>query len=1768
NKVNLTVVAGTPAVANSAISVASNNVVSAQSVLATAQIKDAYGNPLPAATVVFKKSGGTSTGTLSATTNVGNGVYTAVYSGIVAGTAQALQVEVNGTVLSMSANITVIPGPASSATSTLATTATSILSGNSATISAHLRDVNGNSIPSGVFVNFAKSGGTASGTLSPVNNDGGGVYSTTYTGINAGLAQTISVVVDGITLSPTVSVAVTANAPSLANSTLTITNGTVTSGQFVTLVATLKDLNNNPVESGFTVTPTMTGGTSTGTFTAVTNQGNGAYSFRFNGVTAGTTKTIGINVNGTALGLTQNISVVPGAPSPTLSTISVSQATISAGATSTISATLRDDNSNVIASGYTVTFTKSGGTSSGTLGSVVNAGSGVYTTTYSGENAGSAQTISVSINGSPLGPTTTIAVLPGAPNNSLTTFTVSTDQVIAGSNSTLTINLKDAYSNPISSGVVVGIQTLGGTSNGTLSAVTNAGGGVYTATFNGTVVGTPLIFQATANAGAIGPTRTVQVLVGAPVAANSSLTVTSSPTASGGTAIIAATIRDAYNNLINNEYSIVFDTILGSSSGTLTNLTHLGNGQHRVDYNAILAGSAQTVRVLADGAPIAGLTASIQVTAGTVSAANSTFSISSTTVQSGTTANLNMNFRDANDNPINNGTVTFVKSTGVSNGNISSPATFSANGNYAATYSATTQGAAQTITPVVNGTTVNALALSVTVIAGPPDHLTLSGTTTGINAIDCNGPYNLTLKDSANNTTSSLSELTMQFQSQTANTFNYLIFDDSNCTNNVTEVTFPIGTSSKSFFFKTFKPLTSNLIVNAPGSIVDLIVGFSVNPVFSWIGSAANSTMTGSGSAVVGSDGAAGSLEPFDIHIDGNNMFVSDFTANRILKYNISTNTYEGWIGHIDDKEGLSGDCASAAIEDITPGWCMGGRSQNSTTPAILTAPRGLGSDGTYLYVASGHRILRFLISTGAFQGWIGRIATVTGMTPVACASAGIGAPTPTWCYGGTVGTSNGDGSFNTPSDVLALNGKLYITDTSNHRLQKWSASGAYEGWMGRINSATGLAPAACVAAGAGAATPTWCTGGTPQASGRRGLNNATPTPDPTPVEGFNNPRPITTDTNYLYIGDSSNYRISRIDLNTNTFAGWIGRLNQATGSAGVYPTSPAYTTNNGNIYPATWISGGGSYESSSATGFGAPYGLDYIDGKLYIADSSYNRVIKIDAADGQNPEWIGRVNSSPAGGASGCSSTPTLSVTPGWCRGGSANMRGPANGAFNSSTGVAVSAGSMYVVDRGNFRIQKFNRSTGAFESWIGAQQSLASTWSRNLSLGASRLGFDNYSFANTANIWNGITLDDSNLFVTDAGWHRIKRHATLNGALIGYIGQLNGSVSSGAYLGYPPTAPEACQGITTGMTPDWCTGGGRTIAGSGVHGYNSPRGIASDGTHIYISNLNNHRLDKVRIADAVYIGWMGQVSTTPTDGDAGCTSTNSPNVTPGWCISGTAGSSAAFGGLDGPRGIFFDKTDTKLFVADNRKIARIDPASGLVEAVIGHITTAGAGCTSNGVVASGWCGVGAVAGTGTNRYGGVSNPTGIATNDTYIFATDLGNHRLLRFNKTTGSAAGFIAQLNSNAGLITNAADLCNGLAGPFPKSTPGWCTGTLVADLSTISGTGNNMFNNPSGVWADETYVYVADSGNNRIVRINAVTGTFEGWKGVIGTTAGMTDTDCINAGVGNVTPKWCDNGTAMPSQKLGGFSYPTGIFGDANYLYVQDSINNRVVTVPRN
>jgi hypothetical protein len=197
----------------STVTVSVETVASGGAVTLTLQAKDASSTNLTTGglTVLFSVSGGTSAGTVSATTDNANGTYTANFTAVTAGTATTVRATIGGTtVTSTLPSITVTPGAVSTSQSTVTVSVQTVASGGAVTLQLQAKDANGNNLTSGsLTVVFSVSGGTSTGTIGATTDNANGTYTAVFTAVAAGTATTVRATIGGSPLTsalPTVTV--------------------------------------------------------------------------------------------------------------------------------------------------------------------------------------------------------------------------------------------------------------------------------------------------------------------------------------------------------------------------------------------------------------------------------------------------------------------------------------------------------------------------------------------------------------------------------------------------------------------------------------------------------------------------------------------------------------------------------------------------------------------------------------------------------------------------------------------------------------------------------------------------------------------------------------------------------------------------------------------------------------------------------------------------------------------------------------------------------------------------------------------------------------------------------------------------------------------------------------------------------------------------------------------------------------------------------------------------------------------------------------------------------------------------------------------------------------------------------------------------------------------------------------------------------------------------------------------------------------------------
>jgi hypothetical protein len=295
--------------------------------------------------------------------------------------------------------------------------------------------------------------------------------------------------------------------------------------------------------------------------------------------------------------------------------------------------------------------------------------------------------------------------------------------------------------------------------------------------------------------------------------------------------------------------------------------------------------------------------------------------------------------------------------------------------------------------------------------------------------------------------------------------------------------------------------------------------------------------------------------------------------------------------------------------------------------------------------------------------------------------------------------------------------------------------------------------------------------------------------------------------------------------------------------------------------------------------------------------------------------------------------------------------------------------------------------------------------------------------------------------------------------------------------------------------------TGVVTTLAGTGAMGaadgdgatatFQYPSGITTDGANLYVADMGNNKIRKIVIATGFVSSLTGLANTAPVYVVGMNTAVDGPSA------------SATF---SYPEGLTTDGTN--LYVADllNHKIRKVVIATGDVSSLTGVANTAGV----------------AGAADGTSMVATFNQPLGITTDGTNLYVADTLNNKIRKVVIATGDVSS-----------LTGVA------------STPGPTSLTCTATPSTcaVDGTvASATFHLPSGITTDGSNLYVADTLNNKIRKIEIATGIVSSLTGGanIAGAAGVAD------------------GTGAAAT----FYSPSGITSDGANLYVTDRSNNTI------
>jgi Invasin, domain 3/Bacterial Ig-like domain (group 1)/Bacterial Ig-like domain (group 2) len=605
----VTVVAGTPArIAVVAGNGQQANAGSAVSVAPVVAVYDALDNPLAGVTVTFTVTagGGSVTGTTPTTDGTGRASVTGWTLGTTAGenhlaaTAQSLSVTLTATGT---------PGPASVATSVIIASDDTVASGAAVSLTLQTRDQYGNLLTTGGrTVAFSASGGTATGTISPTVDDGDGRYVATFSGVTAGSATAINATINGAAVTPTAPTVTVTPGPPASLVVLAGDGQSVQVAQAVPVAPSVRVLDaHGNVVPGATVV-----------FAAANGSGSVAGGFQtsdMNGQATVLSWTLGTRTGTQGLTATAGGAAVqfvatgtPGPLSLSGTRVTVSDDTVASGSTITLALQTADEYGNPIAlTGRSVRFTFSGGGSVGAISGTKDQGGGLYTAVFTGDKAGTATTISATVdNAGVTSPSPTVTVIAGPPTSVSRwaghnqTGPVATALPIAPA-----VFVKDAKNNPVPGVTVTFSITAGDGQVNDSVQVTDANG---IATVGAWVLGTVAGATNTllARGGGFSASFSASAVPGPASAATSTIAVEKDSVEVGHDIRVTLYTRDAYGNaLTSGGYTVAFYYEGGTSVGTFGTTADKADGRYEVRFAGVTAGTWGQIRATIDDVLVA-----------------------------------------------------------------------------------------------------------------------------------------------------------------------------------------------------------------------------------------------------------------------------------------------------------------------------------------------------------------------------------------------------------------------------------------------------------------------------------------------------------------------------------------------------------------------------------------------------------------------------------------------------------------------------------------------------------------------------------------------------------------------------------------------------------------------------------------------------------------------------------------------------------------------------------------------------------------------------------------------------------------------------------------------------------------------------------------------------------------------------------------------------------------------------------------------------------
>jgi RHS repeat-associated protein len=501
-------------------------------------------------------------------------------------------------------------------------------------------------------------------------------------------------------------------------------SSSVQGGSSVTVTLQARANGKNITVGGLTVAFTLGGASGgQGTFSSVTDNGDGTYTATFTGTTAGS-NTIVATIDGVSVSTTPpTITVTPGPLSLSNSLLTLSQPNLQLGGVATIAFQPRDAEGNPLTTGgFTVAFALANTSGAkGVFSKVAEKTPGVYTATFTASAVG-ANAVATTVNNAALPVRPAITISGAAYSISRSSLKLVSSTVASGTSTTVTLQAEDAHGNKETGGGLTVLFKLGaGRGRGTFSPVTDNDNGTYTATFTGTTAGANAITATIDGHTLTAPAAPFKVLPGSVSLAKSVVTLTAASVKAGSAVTVALQAEDALGNKeTTGGLTVAFELANASGgSGAFGALKYNKNGTYTETFTGNQAGGNAVIATI-NGQPVASVAPHITIVPGAASAAMSTVGVSATSVQAGGAITVTLQAVDAEGNKETSGglKVAFELAAGSGAQGAFGPVKDNKNGTYSAIFKGELAGA-NSIIATITGVKVADASPTITVTPGP-----------------------------------------------------------------------------------------------------------------------------------------------------------------------------------------------------------------------------------------------------------------------------------------------------------------------------------------------------------------------------------------------------------------------------------------------------------------------------------------------------------------------------------------------------------------------------------------------------------------------------------------------------------------------------------------------------------------------------------------------------------------------------------------------------------------------------------------------------------------------------------------------------------------------------------------------------------------------------------------------------------------------------------------------------------------------------------------